>query len=485
MANSAASDGINQRSQGANSGLFFLRKLLTKIDPSNSTKQQPTAWNVGCNAVQAVTSRPALSITDLLSHAQMTTLVSAYFEKVDPCYGFVERSTITRQINSKWLGQFGSEHYEATLCGIAALGSYFSKEFAVSAEPQLVQLAKSLLESQDLSRTADINTVNAWICRVIYLRLTSTPFPAWLASCTAMHMLEAAGLHANVRLDEDVLSRSLTAASPQILGRAFGVAQHLNTWISYDLGFTPISLESPPIVSTSSTTANYTEKLLELLPYSLSMRNAAKQDDDHLQSMLATIVAKTDPQPPLIMAQCNLLLCILRQLCARNALRTVGDRDSDLALRFLAKGLQAARQMVKDDCPWHHLANVPFQTLCMLLAIDTPASLKMIEDAMQTLYCVAQAYRTVVLEQAYTTASLVLSLHQKRRLDDAQIIERVLSNLANTQMTPHDSQPTELDWPMPDATELVWLKDLMYDFPSLHNFEVEDVLENDPSKTFG
>ena len=116
---------MNQISQGANSGPFLLRKLLTKIDPSNSTKQQPTAWNVGCNAVQSVTSQPALSITDLLSHAQMTTLVSAYFEKVDPCYGFVERSTITQQINSKWLGQFRSEHYEATLCGIAALGSYF------------------------------------------------------------------------------------------------------------------------------------------------------------------------------------------------------------------------------------------------------------------------------------------------------------------------------------------------------------------------
>ena len=301
----------------------------------------------------------------------------------------------------------------------------------------------------------------------------------------AMHMLEAAGLHANVRLDEDVLSRSLTAASPQILGRAFSVAQHLNTWISYDLGFTPVSLEGPPIVSTSSTTANYTEKLLELLPYSLSMRNAAKQDDDLLQSMLATIVAKTDPQPPLIMAQFNLLLCILRQLCTRNALRTVGDQDSDLALRFLAKGLQAVRQMVKDDCPWHHLPNVPFQTLCMLFAIDTPASLKIIKDAMQTLYCVAQAYSTVVLEQAYTTASLVLSLHQKRRLDDAQIIEGVFSNLANTQMMPHDSQPTEFDWPMPDATELVWLKDLMYDFPSLHNFEVGDVLESDSTNTFG
>lgn len=478
-------DGTSERVQNANSGILFVRQLLRKIDPANAPKAQLSAWNVGMRTTLiSDLSSSTSNIPGLLSHAQMTALAYVYFEKVDPCYGFVERNSIFQQINNRWLGMpYSSEPSDATLCGVAALGSYFSKALAVPVEYQLVQLAKSILDAASPSKAPDTDTVTAWVCRVIYLRLTSAPFAAWIASCTTMHMLEAAGMHLNAYKNETVLNQPSPSHLPQTLRRAFGVAQHLNTWISYDLALSRVSLQGPAMASVASSDANYTDKVLELLPISLELGRAEAQDDGSLRSILTSIIAKDDQQPPLIMAQCNLILCILRQLCARNSLRTYDDTILDSALRFLAKGLQAAHQMVDDDCPWHHLANVPFQTLCMLLAIDTPASLKMVDESMRTLQKVTTAYNTVTLKEAYSTARLILALHRKRRWDDAQTIDGVLSRLAAEDLSPN-TELGEGNWSTPTGVEISWINELMGEFPSLQNFDIGDMLNNQPANGF-
>ncbi|KAL6251958.1 hypothetical protein RBB50_002168 [Rhinocladiella similis] len=475
-------DGTQERSQMVNSGIIFVRQLLMEIDPKNAPKSQLSAWNIGSRApLVTELPRPVSTILHLLTHTQMTALAYVYFEKVDPCYGFVDRSTIFQQINSRWLTRSNlPEPTDATLCGIAALGSYFSKALAVPVESELMQLAKSLLDSASPSKAPDVNIVTAWVCRVVYLRLTSAPFAAWIASCTTMHVLEAAGVHLDAHKDETILTRISSKQSPHTLRRAFGVAQHLNTWISYDLGLSRVSLRSPAVAAAPSNDPNYTDKLLELLPVSLGLDHAETQTDGSLRSMLATIVAKIDEQPPLIMAQCNLLLCILRRLCAQNSLRRNDDGTLNSALRFLGKGLHAASQMVEDDCPWHHLANVPFQTLCMLLAIDTPASLNMVEKAMLTLQKVTQAYNTVTLNEAYSTARLILALHRRRRYNDAQIIENVLSKLSVETPT-SNIDPGVYDWAAPTEAEILWINDLMSDFPGLQNLDVGDMFNDLPS----
>lgn len=478
--------GAGQRSLTANSGILFVRDLLRKIDPANAPRTQLSAWNVGARA--SLTTDPpssASTIRALLSHAQMTALAYAYFDKVDPCYGFIERTTIFQQINNRWLvSPFSAEPFDAVLCGVAALGSYFSKALAVPTEYQLVQLAKSILDGADLSNAPDADTVTAWVCRVIYLRLTAAPFAAWIASCTTMHMFEAAGVHRDAYKDDTALGQASSSLLPPVLGRAFGVAQHLNTWISYDLGLSRVRLEGPAAVPTSSTNANYTDKLLELLPISLELHNAECQDDTYLRSTLATIVAKHDEQPPLVMAQCNLLLCILRQLHFRNSLRADHDPALASALHFLTKGLAAARQMVEDDCPWHHLANVPFQMLCTLLAIDTPASLRMVDKVMQTFQKVIQAYDTVTLNDAYSTACLLLAIHRKRRRDDAQTIDNVLSRLVAQHSTPNAGQD-DGGWSMPSESESAWFSNLVGVFPSLQNFDVGELLNDQLTEESG
>lgn len=75
--------------------------------------------------------------------------------------------------------------------------------------------------------------------------------------------------------------------------------------------------------------------------------------------------------------RCNIALCIYRLL--RVAGYTVSTKTVDKNLQLGDDGLNIATTVAKMHSPWWHVLNVPFQLLCVLLAIDTRASLARVE----------------------------------------------------------------------------------------------------------
>ena len=69
---------------------------------------------------------------------------------------------------------------------------------------------------------------------------------------------------------------------------------------------------------------------------------------------------------------------------------------------------------------WHHVANIPFQCVCTLLAIDTVASFSLLADAMSCLEAVTQKWRTRATEEVSTAAHVLIHIHRQRREADAQ-----------------------------------------------------------------
>jgi hypothetical protein len=175
--------------------------------------------------------------------------------------------------------------------------------------------------------------------------------------------------------------------------------------------------------------------------------------------------------------------------------------------------------MVASTCAWHQVANVPFQVVCTLLAIDSRAALALLPDAMATLREVLAAYDTAVMREAYSTAYLLIALHQRRKEDDTRALGEVLRAnaaaavsvpvpvsgsgpgpvvevqkaegdarvagsglnevLANTQTAvPTQARAQDVLGPVSDA-ELSWLGDLMIDMPSLQNFDLDQFLMTD------
>ena len=157
--------------------------------------------------------------------------------------------------------------------------------------------------------------------------------------------------------------------------------------------------------------------------------------------------------------------------------------------------------MVASSCPWHQVANVPFQVVCTLLAIDNRAALALLPDAMQTLREVLTAYDTDAMREAYSTAYLLIALHQRRKEDDTRALGDVLRANAGAAGTEQRTSSGQRDGGSADDEreqqtqqqgliqtvdnapvsnlELSWLGDLVIDMPSLQNFDLDQFLMTD------
>ncbi|KAJ9485485.1 hypothetical protein VN97_g7875 [Penicillium thymicola] len=536
----STSEGVTHSLQ-ANSGAAFVRKLGLKIDPAHAPRLQLFAWNVGERMLSPelssalpsmpVTAPTPATITKILSQEEMRRLAAIYFEKVDPCYKFLDRKMIFTRIARLWESSSpidsAEQPYDAVLCGVAAFGYLFSRREIIAMEVRLIDTARILLDKSILAaETPSIDIVTGWVLRTAYLRMTASPHAAWMASCTLMHLIEAAGLHLETSDPEatDLLQASPPqtrdsqggdighqgTSDPETPRRLFGMARHLNTWISFDLGRSRVVLHGATALSPTSTPQSRKPaqqapprvpraELFHLLPLSenLDPTGPSPQDLPELETALTSVLDILYTEPSLILVQCNLMLCIYRRLRALNPHGPLSSNLLDRVLALAGRGLRAARGMVASTCPWHQVANVPFQVVCSLLAIDNRAALALLADAMLTLREVLAAYDTPSMREAYSTAYLLITLHQRRKEDDTRALAEVLRvNAAaaapvddrndkpvsrtgfTDQSQKQEQEQTASDVPVSDA-EFSWLGDLMIDMPSLQNFDLDQFLMTD------
>jgi hypothetical protein len=171
------------------------------------------------------------------------------------------------------------------------------------------------------------------------------------------------------------------------------------------------------------------------------------------------------------MAQCNLVLCILRRIHTQNL--DISSQLAEKVLALLKKALGCARTMARDCSPWHQVANVPFQITCVLLVMDTRSSLAMLPEAMQTLNMVASTYATDTMKEACSAAYLLVLLHQQRRRDDVAIFGEALNNHEQEQPMDFSQQFN------PSAEEYTWLGALVADLPGLQRVDLDQFLNAD------
>ncbi|KAK5738772.1 hypothetical protein LTR17_005707 [Elasticomyces elasticus] len=351
------------------------------------------AWNLFLGERRTKNVELQDRLTSILSEPEMLHLVNVYFEKVDHCYGFIDADLLRQSVSDIWHTPNVPGAKDAVLCGVAALAYLFSGAEDIAIETSLVALAKHLLDPATVDAPSWYSAT-AWLLRTIYLRLTARPEEAWLASCSTLHIIDASGVVNAGR-------------------RIFGVAQHLNIWMSYDLGRSRVRLPEIDYAPISTHSDGYTTELLELLPYSQDLDPIKEVSADDLATVLEQVVSRTHTQPPSVLAQCNLMLCIYRRLHVSKA--EVADQLMDKVLDLISRSIDAARLSIAAGLSWHHVANIPFQAVCTLLAIDTVRSFAILNEAMECLAAVNNTYQTGATHEAFTAAYALVQLHQKRR----------------------------------------------------------------------
>ncbi|MCJ1414014.1 hypothetical protein MMC32_000339 [Xylographa parallela] len=459
----------------ANSGAAFVRRMGLKIDSVKAPKLSLFGWNIGKRQLSSAfgSANPSLPITEITTLEHMRSLAQVYFKKIDPCYGFIDRRQFFERLETRWQSPLVSELYDSVVGGVAALGCLFSQRNMTITELHLIEYARSILETYVLSGVPPVDLLTAWTLRVSYMRMTDSPHATWIASSTLMHLVEAAGLHLESRTDTVLPRSSIADCDPSIARRVFGVAQHLNMWTSFDLGLSQVSFQKNNVPLSPSTRAeDYTNELLGLLPVSASLAPGESKDDEtHLEATLAGILDRFHSEPPSVMAQCNLVLCILRRMHTQHL--EVSPPLADKVLELLKKGLSSSRTMAMTCSPWHHMANVPFHITCVLLVMDTRSSLAILPEAMQTLKFVASTYDTETMREAWSAAYLLVMLHQQRRKDDLEVFTETLSIEQPEVQSEQALQGT------PSAEEYSWLGALVADLPGLQQVDLEQFLTMD------
>jgi hypothetical protein len=103
------------------------------------------------------------------------------------------------------------------------------------------------------------------------------------------------------------------------------------------------------------------------------------------------------------------------------------NRNIERILHFATKALDAAAELLESRRPWWHMPNMTFQTICALLAIDTPRSLSLLNRAVDLLHRIRDYYRTETMEEACSAAWELLYLHRKRKEQDIARLDEVLA----------------------------------------------------------
>ncbi|OQE31157.1 hypothetical protein PENFLA_c002G10120 [Penicillium flavigenum] len=111
------------------------------------------------------------------------------------------------------------------------------------------------------------------------------------------------------------------------------------------------------------------------------------------QEALTRVEGLTLSHDALILSQSNLALTIYRRLRLLSV-----NISNDVLVRIVRlgnHGLDAALRLAEDHSPWWHVANLPFQFICILLAIDTRESLSHIGPALCSFRAITRLYNTL------------------------------------------------------------------------------------------
>ncbi|CAG8029043.1 unnamed protein product [Penicillium olsonii] len=401
-------------------------------------------------------SEARLQLVQRMSWNTIRRQLDFYFITIHPVFGFLNKSSVYERCEKHWHGQPQSPDFEAIVSGLAALTSLFNGSLDREKEMWLALHAKEILEDPFISRFPSIDQVAAWILRTLYLRATTRPHVAWICSCTLMHLVEATGLHQNPKsliLATGGLEDSTSELS-NALERTAWAAHCLHVIIAYEYGRSVMDLDfslhkSPPL---STGVDDFTPELcalVEVVPLSKATDPGVAIHE--LSTALSQLAEKFASHEFLILVRADLGFSVYRRLRLLKSNLRESLLEEVIAMGMSA--LPAARTLVSQNQPWWNVISTVFQFVCVLLAIDTQASLTHLPEVMDTLEMIVDQLDTHLANEAIATARGLLRALLEKRRRSIETLENILgpSSDVSADAKSQAEQPTEFgdsySWP--------------------------------------
>lgn len=350
-------------------------------------------------------------IASFLSEKECHNLVTVFFVDVHPTFAFLQQDTFFRQVQSLWRDSTENPGLEALTCAVCVLGSFFSNP-PNEYEGEIFSHCLSILEMANAEPVArpDEKILGAWILRTIYSRLTTRPRIACMASHTAMQIAEVLGLHRSQ--DPRAVESSDQPHLDVFLGdrrrRLFWLTWSLNHLLSTEYGLTPVILSSVTCGLFDDGPGTHSAKLVSLIHIlkdgfeeSLSAVNPGEVER-HIRQI------QDLPTGPAIFTlyKAEVCLSLIRRILS--VTRVISNSCQTIIVSIIKTALSEIPGILTKHQPWWNVLSVPFQTVCVSLALDNILVLPLLPDAMELLQSITLAYDSKLAKEALSTAHHLL-----------------------------------------------------------------------------
>lgn len=434
-------DPYKSRYMSQNSVVAFPRELAADLHSATPLPLHSFAYHCCMRPEEPATSHIPLS--SLLSHGEFAMYIDAYYTAVHPLFGFLEQDHFLQRCESYWNGTNPTMDFSAVIAGVAALGSFFSIQ-SHPREQEILLYAKGVLEDSAVQRRPTIDQVCAWILRTIYLRATTRPHVAWLASSVTMHLAEAIGLHHDVGaivLTTDATPGHPISSDERGLERAravFWASWTANKLTAYEYGRSSVKLES---ITCKQLRPSPGSSFLDLVRISqLIPPESANCDKDELLRALQAMKGINDSSEMITLTKADIAFAFYRRL---RLLRQGLEKDVITDIISLGnRGVSAAYILAQQHRPWWNVLGAVFQYFCVLLAVDTSETLAHVSWVLETFEKIVDLLgRPHLAAEALDTARQLLRDSVKKKKQDLSLLEVATGIGASEQM-----EDVGIDW---------------------------------------
>lgn len=448
-------DEHKARYAGASAAMAFPHILGGTLGSGSPSKIHSLAYNFGIRPEEA--SNTHVLLGTLISEHDLESFSNVYFSALAPIGDLLDPKVYSQRCRD-YYHDFRSNMiaFGAVAAGVAALGSFLSPDRHLQ-ESDLVRYAKDILDDPASMRMLGIDHIIAWAMRVFYLRATSRPNNAWIASCTMMHLCEAVGLH-----DDDNITKMASNAGTAAVGndadrlrRIFWIAWAGHNLLSYEYDRSAVRFRAvtcQAIIPTSGSVADQFVQIAQIIPAPNSPFRLECQPPtprDELFERLRALKKLQFTHPFLVVTKADLVFCFYRRIYQLKL--GISDDIMNLIIDCGNAAVDAAQQLANQGRLFWNVIGSVFQYTCVLIAIDTPAASSHIATAFKGLDNLVKAADTGLTREALSMAQHLLSLHTtKKRKELAQLaaVEADYQSFQVQRDTEFNGAMADIDWGM-------------------------------------
>jgi len=446
-------DEHKSRYAGASAAMAFPHVLGVALGSDSTPKMRSFAYNFGIRPEEASNAHGLLG--KLISEEDLGFFSGVYFSAMGPIGDYVDPRIYAQRCRDYYHGRASTAvAFGAVAAGVAALGSFLSPN-RHPRESDLVQYAKAILDDPASMRMLGIDHIIAWAMRVFYLRATTRPNNAWIASCTLMHLCEAVGLHEdeNIKKIASVAGAAAVGHDADRLRRIFWISWAGHNMMSYEYDRSSVRFRAvtcQAIIPISGSVADQFVQIAQIIPTPNSPFHLEYQPPTPREELFERLKALDKLQfahPFLVVTKADLAFCFYRRIYQLKM--GISDEIINLVIDSGNAAIEAAEQLANQGRLFWNVIGSVFHYTCVLLAIDTPAAAVHIVAAFRGLENLIKAADTGLTREALSMARHLLSLNTAKKRKELAQLEAIEASYQTFQAQPEseaNAAVQDMDW---------------------------------------